>query len=294
MNQQRYAHALQNARRLAGPLGAVTRKCQHRAPCPDELPAKPARPWFLPADNPSMADARRRYRHSPGPCAASCHRARPAGTCATRRCRMDRATYPIPPWSRSPTHSAVRRKSLRRYFAEVLLGRPVRRPVVIGQVEVRHSAIEGAPDDRPPGLERRPRRQNSATNRATPGAKQSPTVHSAETAPHHTFLNPAHNSFPLISSWSSRVSPRGALLLPPHRFDPRTKYVTLWLWGWNSGPALNSHAQQPHAHRRCPSPETRAVVLLLLPPAAIAEPELVYPESSSLKLTRPSGSGDLA
>jgi hypothetical protein len=43
---------------------------------------------------------------------------------------------------------------VREHSAEVLLGGAVRRPVIVGEVEVRDPEIEGAPDDRAAGLER--------------------------------------------------------------------------------------------------------------------------------------------
>ena len=60
-----------------------------------------------------------------------------AGTCASPTRRTGRATCRSRPWSRSPARRGTALKSSRRSAAEVLLRRPVRRPVVVREVEVR-------------------------------------------------------------------------------------------------------------------------------------------------------------
>ena len=95
----------------------------------------------------------RRCRRSPGPSGPATGRARPARTSATRRpARRARATCRSPALVEITSSSRRPAKSVAQVPAEVLLGPAVGRPVVVGQVEVRHAAVERPAQDRPLGL----------------------------------------------------------------------------------------------------------------------------------------------
>ena len=73
---------------------------------------------------------------------------------------LARAAHPIGPWPHIPSRFrrdhqliSVIAKILAQNLPEVLLGRPIRWPIVVRQVEVRYAPIERSPDRRPAGLE---------------------------------------------------------------------------------------------------------------------------------------------
>ena len=81
-------------------------------------------------------------------------RARRAGTCASPTRRTGRATCRSRPWCEMISSSRYGREVLGEHAAEVLLGRAVRRAVVVGEVEVRDAEVERAAQDRALALER--------------------------------------------------------------------------------------------------------------------------------------------
>ena len=192
MNQQRYSFALQNLWPPGVYAPGCRRRCPHTAPCLAALP-EPGLPLFLPEARPWLAGGSRRYRHTPGPSAASFGRERPAYTCASRPGRRGRATYPNRPWRRSAARygdrgnpcAKFRQNSPRlshtvghSYWPDQSGSRPDRRRA-----------------ERPHGRSQKHRfRQNSATDRERPAAIRSLIARTAETALRHTASHWLRNS----------------------------------------------------------------------------------------------------
>ncbi len=90
---------------------------------------------------------------------------------------------------------AVRAQVLAQDAAEVDLGRPVRRTVVVGEIEVGHAQVERAAQDRPLGVQRADRRRSSATARGRPRAASGRCARSGGSACRHTCHRPRYRSW---------------------------------------------------------------------------------------------------
>ena len=143
----------QDRRRLARLLRRVRRDAgvQRLALAHGACRARPSSPR---AACRGRSGASRRCRRSRGPSARGSGRGSRAGTCASPTRRTGRATCRSRPSSRSPARRGTAARSSREEPAEVLLGRAVRRPVVVREVEVRDAEVERAADDRALRLER--------------------------------------------------------------------------------------------------------------------------------------------
>ena len=166
VDQERHAHVAQDRRRPAGVARVSTTRCRRTAPCLTRTRARERthrllqRRVGIEAVGVEDVDV-----VEPEPAEALVE----AGQQVLARAAVAVRPRPHVPagLGRDDQLVAERREVAAQEAAEVLLGRAVRRPVVVGQVEVGDAEVEGAPDDGRAGVRAGGRGRSCATARAT-------------------------------------------------------------------------------------------------------------------------------
>ena len=140
---------------------------------------------------------------------------------------------------------AVRAEVLREDRAEVALGAPVRRAVVVGQVEVGDAAVERPPQDGPLGVQRGARRRSCATGRVRSRAGRARCVRSGGRRHRRRRCRTGPGQRGRSSRHLAPCRAKRAGVVPTRR----EKWRCRWAWSWKPTATATSAMGCPASNR---------------------------------------------